>query len=660
MTGRKIKKSPELLAPAGTLKALRAVLQAGADAVYLSGKRFGMRAHRSSFHFDDDALKDAVDMVRASDARIYVTINNLLSDEELQGAMDYIGDLGELGIDAVIIQDLGLLKLLHEHPPALEIHMSTMLNVHSSAFASFLKSRGVSRIITSRDVSLAQVAEMARRTGLEMEYFIHGDMCSVESGLCHLSGVLFGQSANRGRCLKPCRWPWKITGKEARGGNGPLMYYLAQKDICLLHALPEVVESGVTSLKIEGRMRPAEFLKAIVEVYRRALDRYLESPFLYRHDLQETEDIFENRVRDFSSCHALGPRGPASRGFTGAREPRFFSSPVPEPALNVSDVLPDPTPAGWAPAPPALSVALHSPRALRAVLAEKPDWIYIYSSISENGQAWSLRRLSLAIEECRAAGIPCAVALPPVTPDREIDELPSFIRSLEPAPDAWLAGNAGQLSLLDRNPGAARMADSFFNVFNGEALNLLAEEGVVRACLSPEVSLDQLAAMARPFPLEVEYAVHGPVQAMFTEDCLIRLALDREFDPGVCRQYCGRKSFSLENEIGERYPILVTHRCRNAVFFPKHLCLLHRMGMILQAGVRSFRFNLLDFDSEQAASVVRIYKNGLAELLAGNLDWFRREDMKAMESFSPAGLWEGGAPHGVLPAPRALIPLENP
>ena len=626
------------------MAALCAVLAAGADAVYLSGKRFGMRGHRSSFHFDDHSMAVAVEKTRAAGARIYVTVNNLLGDHEIVDSLEYVSALGALGVDAVIIQDLGLLRALSEKPPAMEIHASTMMNVHSAPFAAFLKSHGVSRIITSRDVSIAQAAEMGRRSGVPMEYFVHGDMCSVQSGLCHLSGIVFGQSANRGRCLKPCRWTWKIAG-SGPGAKGKAGYFLARKDLCLFHALPEIVESGIASLKIEGRMRPADFLENVVGVYRRAIDRYYDDPFQYPEDRADADVLFKTRVRDFGSCHALGDRGAASMATGGRREPHEFSSAARLPSLAVDSIAPD----RLTSKPPEVCAAIHDPALLEPVLAVEPDWVYLATDFALFDGAWTGRDIGRAVATCRGLGAKSAVILPPVTVDNEIDHLGRWVASIDPAPDGWIAGNVGQVRVVAEHSDALLMADSAFNIFNSAALRLLADEGVTRAALSAEISLDQFGLMDRPLPLEAEWVVHGDLQAMFTEDCLIRLGVDKNFDPGSCRHFCDKKTYVLESDAGDAYPIRPTVHCRNGVFFPRHICLLHRLGGLLECGVSSLRLNLFSHEPAAAARVVQIYRDALRRIYARDPGWFRKDDLAELERCSPAGLFEGGARYGVVP-----------
>lgn len=207
----------ELLAPAGKWGALEAVIEAGADAVYLAGKHFNMRMHRSDFNFTNEQLARAVEYAHQRGVKIYVTVNNLLGDNETGKLRKYLIYLQEINVDAIIIQDLGAICLVKELELDIPMHASTMMNVHSTGMAVELKRLGVSRIITSRDITLSQVKEIGEKSGVEMEYFVHGDMCVSQSGQCYSSGILFGKSANRGECMKPCRWNYYIV--ESKSGQ---------------------------------------------------------------------------------------------------------------------------------------------------------------------------------------------------------------------------------------------------------------------------------------------------------------------------------------------------------------------------------------------------------------------------------------------------------
>ena len=283
---RSLTRKVELLAPAGKWEAFQAVLQAGADAIYLGMKRFNMRRHRSDFNFTEEQLAHALKLAHQRGTRIYVTVNAMLGQHELPGVRELLCSLAALGVDAVIVQDLATIRLAAESGLRVPLHASTMMNVHHVEHAAALKQWGVTRIITSRDISLSEAGEIGRETGLEVECFVHGDMCVAQSGQCGMSGVLFGKSANRGECMKPCRWSYDLVrlsdGEVAASlSEGHL---LALKDLCLVHNIPDVVEAGICSLKIEGRMRDPLYLGSVVQLYREALDRFYACPPAFRLD----------------------------------------------------------------------------------------------------------------------------------------------------------------------------------------------------------------------------------------------------------------------------------------------------------------------------------------------------------------------------------------
>ena len=303
------RKSVELLAPAGTWEALEAAVEAGADAVYLGGKHFNMRMHEGDFNFDDAALKRAVEYTHSHGVHLYITLNNLISDEEIPALRKYLAYLEEIRPDAILVQDFAVLELVHEMGLTIPLHTSVMMNTHNENAIERLKEYGITRIVVGREMTLSELSLFCERTGIEVEYFMHGDMCISESGQCIHSGVLFGQSGNRGRCLKPCRWPYQLIDEKTgevldKDSEGP--YKLALKDMCMYRSIPQLIQAGVFSFKIEGRMRPAPFIRRIVSTYRKAIDAYIADPLGYEVDVEGWRSLYENRARDFTTTFAFG------------------------------------------------------------------------------------------------------------------------------------------------------------------------------------------------------------------------------------------------------------------------------------------------------------------------------------------------------------------
>ena len=335
------RKSVELLAPAGTWDAMTAGIEAGADAVYLGGKHFNMRLHEGDFNFDDKRLKEAVDYAHAHGVHLYITLNNLISNEELPALRDYLSYLSEIRPDAILVQDFAVLELVHEMGITIPLHTSVMMNTHNEHAIEKLKEYGITRIVVGREMTLSELALFRVRTGIEVEYFMHGDMCISESGQCIHSGVLFGQSGNRGRCMKICRWPFTLINEETGAvldADSPGPYKLALKDMCMYRSIPELIQAGVHSFKIEGRMRSPTFIARLVSTYRKAIDAYIADPNGYATDEEGWRTLYENRVRDYTTTFAFGQPTAIDIGMTGEREPRFFSQAIEE-AGFADDVL---------------------------------------------------------------------------------------------------------------------------------------------------------------------------------------------------------------------------------------------------------------------------------------------------------------------------------
>ncbi len=265
----------EVLAPAGSLDIMKAVVAAGADAVYLGGNMFGARAFASNFN--DEELICAIEYAHLYGRKVYLTVNTLLKEREIEKSLiEYLIPFYEAGLDAVIVQDLGVLKLIREHFPDMDIHASTQMTQTGVYGSRLLKELGASRIVTSREMNLKEIKQLQDGLDVEIESFVHGALCYCYSGQCLLSGFNGGRSGNRGRCAQPCRMPYEVYDKEKKINDRSNCYALSPKDMCALQILPDVIESGVYSLKIEGRMKNVTYAAMVTHIYRRYVDMYLE------------------------------------------------------------------------------------------------------------------------------------------------------------------------------------------------------------------------------------------------------------------------------------------------------------------------------------------------------------------------------------------------
>lgn len=253
----------ELLAPAGNLEILKGVIESGADAVYVGGSMFGARAYANNF--TEEELLEAIDFAHLRGVKVYLTVNTLIKTSEFSKLYDYLLPYYKRGLDAVIVQDIGVVKAIHEYFPSMEIHTSTQMTVTGADGVRFLSQFGVTRVVMAREVSLAEMKRIHEETGMELEAFVHGALCYSYSGQCLFSSILGGRSGNRGRCAQPCRLPYTVEGKKDE-------YILSLKDMCGIKALDKLHDAGVYSLKIEGRMKQLEYACGVVKYYRSYID----------------------------------------------------------------------------------------------------------------------------------------------------------------------------------------------------------------------------------------------------------------------------------------------------------------------------------------------------------------------------------------------------
>lgn len=282
------KKRVEILAPAGSFDSMKAAVAAGADAVYMGGPRFGARAYADNP--DEAGVLEAIDYVHLHGCRLYMTVNTLVKERELAELYGYLLPYYRQGLDAAIVQDMGVFSMIREYFPELPVHASTQMTVTGAEGAALMMQMGASRIVTARELSLEEIRRIYRETGAEIESFVHGALCYCYSGQCLFSSLIGGRSGNRGRCAQTCRLPFEVMGQNppfyreketsGRGCSGlnrrDEKYVLSLKDLCTLDILPDILEAGVYSLKIEGRMKSPRYTAGVVRLYRKYVDRYLE------------------------------------------------------------------------------------------------------------------------------------------------------------------------------------------------------------------------------------------------------------------------------------------------------------------------------------------------------------------------------------------------
>lgn len=302
---------PELLAPAGNFSKLKTAVYYGADAVYIGGKSFSLRA--LSDNFTDEEIARAVEYAHGKNVKVYVTVNIFAKNSDFDKAKEYFKFLYSVGVDAVLITDIGLIDLCKEVAPKLPIHLSTQANTLNKYAVRAWKNYGLERVVLARELSLAEIAEIREFVpDIELEAFAHGAMCISYSGRCLLSNYLNGRDSNRGECVQACRWSYELREKNKGGDYYPIeedergSYILNSKDLNMIGHIDEMVEAGVVSLKIEGRMKSEYYLATVINAYRRAIDEYCKIGDKYKENQMFYDELIKTSHRAFTTAYALG------------------------------------------------------------------------------------------------------------------------------------------------------------------------------------------------------------------------------------------------------------------------------------------------------------------------------------------------------------------
>ena len=303
-------KKPELLIPAGSLEVLKTAVRYGADAVYLGGKQFGLRAFGGNFSKEE--LKEAVEFAHNLNKKVYVTVNIFPHNSDIEMLPEYLAFLNTTGADALLVADIGLFMLAKKYAPDIELHISTQANNTNWATVNAWHNMGASRVVLARELSKDEISVIRQKCSVELEMFVHGAMCISYSGRCLLSNYMTGRDSNRGSCAQPCRWKYSLVEEKRPGQYFPIeedergTFIFNSKDMCLLPYLPDVIESGVDSLKIEGRMKSVHYAASVVKAYRMAIDSYFENPKAFAVKDEWLEELEKVSHRSYTTGFYYG------------------------------------------------------------------------------------------------------------------------------------------------------------------------------------------------------------------------------------------------------------------------------------------------------------------------------------------------------------------
>ncbi len=624
----------ELLAPAGRWDVLEQVVAAGADAVYLGGKRFNMRMLRQDYNFSDNELRDATDFLHQQGKKIYITVNSLYYDSELNELEDYLFFLQDIAVDALIIQDIAVLSLCREQRIALPLHASVQMGVANLPTACFLEDKGFSRVILSKNLSLEEIKEIHAGSGLALEFFAFGDLCIAHAGQCYMSSFVAGESGNRGRCLKPCRWPYHLEGA---GQRGDMAYYLAHNDLCLYPQLADLLAAGVTSLKIEGRMRSADYLALIIKLYRRALDRIIEDPVTYEMNEEDYRELTEKRVRDFCCANLFGRSGIESIGLSGEREPFFPTRAVQVKKLMVDEIPVEPAVLEKVRGSSSWSVKVGDLDSIEAVanLGIK-RLILEYTGVNDRSPFWKSDEIKAALCAVKGSTTEIWVEIPRIVSQDDLKEQIKDWQLISKLPGlgGFIVNEPGSFFLL-KDWGLPLWGGYGLNTSNHRAAKFWQGQGMSGVTASLELEWDRVKSILNRIE-ETEILVHGPLAGIITDFCLPRAA---QLGPGGnadgdCPP-CRWEDYYLIDEWEQKYPIRVDGNCRNRIFYPYDLALIQHLPELLKAGLKYLRIDGQYYPAELLEKTVKLYIETAQELQSGRWNPARA---KRLLGLYPVGL----------------------
>ncbi|MGF7050263.1 putative protease [Paenibacillus sp. DS2015] len=607
-------KEIELLAPVGTFDIFKEVIQAPCDAVYFGGPSLNMRMMRKGYNFTLEEISIAAEMAHALNKKVYVTVNNLLCEEDVEEARAYLQFLEQANVDALIVQDYAILMLIKEMKLDLTVHSSVMMNVHNLEMVRALQELGVTRVVTSREMDLQTARYIWLQSGIELEYFIHGDMCVAHGASCSFSSVIFGMSSNRGQCMKPCRWEYRV---KKDGHVYPTDYPMAVKDMYMYENIPELIESGICSFKIEGRMRDLNFILSLVTSYGDAIDRYIEDPIGFNRT-QGSKTLYDNRKRDFSTAYAFGKPGLSNinRRYEGTGKfystGKVFSTPTSERALTderVSELQQrllqvDRNEHARA----ELAVRVNNMEQARMVIEEGVGHVYLSGDIFLPDRPFTKNDIA------ELSGIKgdskLYLGLPRMMTELHFEQYSELLSKDRLGIDGILVTNIGAIHAF-ADKGYPMIGDVSLNIYNHLSAEMYSNLGVTRLTLSIEMTAEHFTGLLQHAKVPMEAVVHGTPTVMYMDHDLYENTELLEPIADEDNQYVDNSVLVLMTDKGEN-PVYRDQHGRNHLTLAKELCYLPMVTDLVEAGVSRLRIEGATYAVSELRTIIRAYKAAIA------------------------------------------------
>lgn len=608
--GKKI----ELLAPSGTPETFRDMLSANCDAIYLGGEQLNMRLMRKGYNFSDEQIVEAVRMARDVGKQVYVTVNNMISERELPQALRFLEFLNRIPVDAIIIQDLGLLTLCQTYGfNQFALHTSVMMNLHNLPSVRELQTQGVSRVILPREMDLQRAKYIQAMTGIETEYFIHGDMCIANGANCYYSSMVFGNSSNRGRCFKPCRWSYQL---KKDGRRYQTEFPLAAKDMSMYEYIPELIDAGIMSFKIEGRMREKAFILNLVNTYGEAIDRYLEDPLAYDRG-RYSQELFDQRKRDFTTAYAFGRPGLdyINTRYEGTGKfystGKVFSTPTPEPLLDettlrrLESVFVSPASSARR---PLLSIKVNNLAQAELALEKGVARIYLPMEVFAPDSVFTLDQLAGLYKQ--KGQVQLYLETPQMMKEQQIAELDQYLSRHGAYFDGLVVSSPG---LVRRYADRFAIQTSFnLNLYNSSAVAFYQQLGAAGVTLSIESTAQDLRALLSASPLPLELIVHGPLKVMYLDHDLYENTTAFAEVGVEDNRYISNAVLVLISDQGET-PVYRDQYGHNHLMSAKELCLLPLIPLLSHWPVLHLRIEAQTYTVEELSAILTAYHRVIAD-----------------------------------------------
>lgn len=632
----------EILAPCGNWDSFLAGIENGADAVYLGGKSFSARQFADNF--DREALKRAIQYAHAKGVKVYLAVNILISDREIKDALDNVREAYEFGIDGVIVQDLGFSMLIKDLFPDLPLHASTQMTVYDLAGVKKLEELGFKRCVLARELSIQEIAYICKNTSLEIEVFIHGALCISYSGQCLMSSIIGERSGNRGKCAQPCRLQYelrKISQSKKNGLKAKKGYILSPKDLCSTDYIKGIIFADVSSLKIEGRMKGAEYVGAVTKIYRKYVDKICKGSNVNvsKEDKNMLEQIFN---RGYCSGYHFGNLGKELMCYKSndINKDQSKKHIVNNFSKKIEEITKQTVISKLRKSPPNFDEKIRELFNFLGNSRNISEKLKLSAHFHEINNNIALDKLNLdriylpinfiyrsdfkeSFNKLKRKGIEAFISIPSITRGAYNAILPKILQKAYDAKiDGMLVRNIGTIYKVHVMEGLKNfkiMGDFSLNIFNSFSVNEFLSMGLCGCTFSTESILAQIRDMKKPQNADYEAIAYGKIPIMKNSNCLVGSIYGGLSKHKKCSSPCKNGNFILKDRMGVEFPVVCDSvDCSSSILNSKVIFVPQSVDKIKKSGVNMLRLEFVDESNKEIIDIINMYhdlcKNGMTNI----------------------------------------------